>query len=574
MSLMKMIEDAGVSLESFVEPVVEAVPVDPALMVQETIVSPVDAPSAAIPVSDVVVSTEPVVDVMPVTEVDAVVAEAVAATQVEAETKVLENMQEIIQEKADELLEIQTALESMESMVRSQGAKGISNTTAKAIQSHLKTINRQLGIKTDFVSIESFTAKGIREEHDQATIALESIRTTAKVAKNKFIAFVEKIIAYFKKIVMNQFDGINTLEKNAVKLSDGLARVKIAGGNGTMQVANPDRLYLDGKVVQEITPDIKGLAHFSAVAYPEAIIKFFDGMVKGVLKFDPEGTGMDELEAFFEQYSKPLKFLIDQKADQDVLPGGWSLDVPEHSMSIGMRRSEAASDIGGEIPVLRTVELRRIVADVINVLAQMKKIRPEVDKISKTGDKLIAAVKRATEKKGDEANEKAYAEMADRVAKIVVEASPRISEIIGYLTRFLGMQLAIAKAQMEIITSGNTDEGGASGKSDSLGPGFENLRKFINEGKLSEIRTALRLEFNNKKNTYEGIMSAVRVTKKEVPELFVPYEEKSFARELNMNESDWTEDYFDLQITYLKTNFSEKRFKHCAQVAQHVGIIQ
>lgn len=473
MSLIKLIEQAGVSLESIDTPVtpviIEEMPssvhVDQPL-VEGTVVSPVDAPSATVPVNNVVISTEPVVteavtvppvDVVPVTELETVVSEAVVATQIEANAQILEEAQCAIQEKADELLEIQTALESMDKMIRSHGAKGISNATAEAVQGHLKTINRQLGIKTDFISIESFVAKDIREEHAQSTIALESIRTSVKVAKNKFIKVIEKIIAFFKKVVMNHVDGINHLEREAIKLDSELSKVKVVGGNGKMVLANAGKLYLNGEVVQGVTADIKGLAHFTSVAYPKAIVNFLDGIVKGVLKFDPEGAGMDEVEAFFEKYSKPLAYVIEQKIDEELLPGEWAIDVPEHGLTIGLKRSKT-SDVGEmEIPVLPTVELRKIIREIINVLTQMKNIRPEVDKINKASERLIESVKRAIDKKGSVDNEKAYAEMTDRVARIVMDSTPRIGDIIGYLVNYLRAQLIIARTQMAINAKENAE---------------------------------------------------------------------------------------------------------------------
>jgi len=96
------------------------------------------------------------------------------------------------------------------------------------------------------------------------------------------------------------------------------------------------------------------------------------------------------------------------------------------------------------------------------------------------------------------------------------------------------------------------------------------LKKFIAEGKLSTIRTALWNEFHDRRKTSAQIMNFAKVTAKQVPGLWEPYEEKAFAREMIMDKSKWTPDYFDSQTTYLRTNFSKKRFSHLARVRQYL----
>lgn len=101
--------------------------------------------------------------------------------------------------------------------------------------------------------------------------------------------------------------------------------------------------------------------------------------------------------------------------------------------------------------------------------------------------------------------------------------------------------------------------------------GSDNLDKFIAEMKsgksdLSHVRTALRLEFNHHETTSSQIRSMAKKTEGVVKDLWEPYEEKSFAREMVSDKDKWDEDYFDSQVVYLKTNFSRKRFDHLLAV--------
>lgn len=95
-----------------------------------------------------------------------------------------------------------------------------------------------------------------------------------------------------------------------------------------------------------------------------------------------------------------------------------------------------------------------------------------------------------------------------------------------------------------------------------------NLKQFVDEGDLLTIRTALRLEFNDRRMDGAELHGALAWTKDNVPGIFESFSEGAFARELVSDHNQWTEDYYDLQVTYLKTNFSEKRFVHLIEVRE------
>lgn len=94
--------------------------------------------------------------------------------------------------------------------------------------------------------------------------------------------------------------------------------------------------------------------------------------------------------------------------------------------------------------------------------------------------------------------------------------------------------------------------------------------KFIGEGDVLTIRTALRLELNDKRITSADLHKYERAVLKHVKDLFEPYEEKSFAREMEGDTSKWTDSYFDNQVVYFKTNYSKKRWDHLVKVRDHL----
>jgi len=95
-----------------------------------------------------------------------------------------------------------------------------------------------------------------------------------------------------------------------------------------------------------------------------------------------------------------------------------------------------------------------------------------------------------------------------------------------------------------------------------------NLKKFVAQGDLLTIRTALRIEFNDNRLDDHQLYAAVNWMKTQVPHIFESYSEKAFARGIESDSSQWTPEYFGNQVVYLKTNFAEKRFLHLIEVRQ------
>lgn len=94
----------------------------------------------------------------------------------------------------------------------------------------------------------------------------------------------------------------------------------------------------------------------------------------------------------------------------------------------------------------------------------------------------------------------------------------------------------------------------------------DNLRKFVHEGDLPTIRTALRMELNDNSLTSSDLEAAMAWARSQIHGLFEPLVDKSFARGMENNQKLWTSQYYDSQTVYLKTNFSAERFHHLIQV--------
>ncbi|KPB95089.1 Uncharacterized protein AC502_2586 [Pseudomonas syringae pv. maculicola] len=119
--------------------------------------------------------------------------------------------------------------------------------------------------------------------------------------------------------------------------------------------------------------------------------------------------------------------------------------------------------------------------------------------------------------------------------------------------------VAVSNAREDLMNSASFDYQPSS-----------NLKKFVEEGDLLTIRTALRLELNDHRLDGSELQAALGWVKGRVSGIFEAAAEGAFARDPLADRNQWTEDYYDLHVTYLKTNFSEKRFLHVIDVREHL----
>lgn len=94
-----------------------------------------------------------------------------------------------------------------------------------------------------------------------------------------------------------------------------------------------------------------------------------------------------------------------------------------------------------------------------------------------------------------------------------------------------------------------------------------NLRKFVEEGNLLTIRTALRMELDDNSLRSADLRAALAWSKPKVLGLFDTYSEAAFARGMEaVDQATWTSSYYESQVVYLKSNFCEERFRHLIEV--------
>lgn len=94
----------------------------------------------------------------------------------------------------------------------------------------------------------------------------------------------------------------------------------------------------------------------------------------------------------------------------------------------------------------------------------------------------------------------------------------------------------------------------------------ENLAKMVQQGTVSLVRSALINELENNRLEDAEIERAVAWTLARINDLFVGYEENALAGQMINDPAQWGADYYDLQTSYVNSNFSAARFEHLITV--------
>lgn len=432
--LQSALSDVGISVENFQDIPAEVIPA-----------AVVDQPSVSIPLSEPVVESVVVPNAEEVVTGPGVLIEEIATLPEPAiDNAIAEH--EMLQTKADQLVALQVAMERYETIVRKTGFGGITPQTAEVIQVHLQLSQASLGITTKVGSMESFSAKGPREQHDLATVTLESIRETAVKAGKDFIAAIEKIIDYLKRLGQNLFDGILHVESALKKLESQLASTKSTGGGEDDVLINTTMLDDGGVFTKGVPSKIVLLAQFTVVDYPMRVAKFFDDASKIVSSVSKDEDDLSEVMARLDDATTPLADIVEAKATSDRLPGGYELDVSDGGLSFGIKvvDNTAKSLL---IKPGTTLELRKQVRELLALIETLKKIRPNTEKISVAGKKLLTTAKGA-----------GHDEILSKAATYIHQSNPRVGEVIDYLVKYSKAQCVAIAVQIKATNSSDSSE--------------------------------------------------------------------------------------------------------------------
>ncbi|WP_282174693.1 hypothetical protein [Vibrio diabolicus] len=96
------------------------------------------------------------------------------------------------------------------------------------------------------------------------------------------------------------------------------------------------------------------------------------------------------------------------------------------------------------------------------------------------------------------------------------------------------------------------------------------FQKSLNSGDVTQIRMALFMEMNDHRLPTQNIKQMIAYSLQSKPNLFLPYEENGYAKEMNGNKTSWDAKYYALQEVYASSNFSVERIQHMLEVREEV----
>lgn len=388
--------------------------------VANTIVNPVDSPSAVVPVAaEPTPETEPV-DIQMVVETQNPTAMLGQAAQ-EATA---------LQDRADELLDMQHACEQYIKLIRQTGLEGITQEGAAFMQVGLSMVQKSLG--TDYkVSNESYDTITPRSSRLKATISVEDVKEMASNAYSKFKEIIRKLIELIKK-GWEKFQDFGLSQEK--KIDELLERIKGIKGSGALSqeiiIRSPGLLFADGKEVYPEVRQLTGLAHFALRSYPNALVGYYKGIDAWLRQLGDLDVTEEEIEAHIVHVAKPLTALANDPAVGQLFNGNRQIDISASELSFGMGQGEGSEPPNEvELPVEPPVKLRKTLTD-------LKTINTLIINYREANDKIVAAAQKLE-------SENPNKEAGPVIAKVVKDSTPRNREIAEFISQVTRAYLSV-----------------------------------------------------------------------------------------------------------------------------------
>lgn len=375
---------------------------------------------------------------------------------------------------------------------------------------------------------------GSTEAFDSSKVG-EYAKKAASTAKD----LIKKIVEYISRFLQ---DTVDRLKLNGPKLSKLQTRLKDKTGT-TEQLTIKGLANLavgNGVDFKNITPvqNLLDLVNFISGEYPKELERLIR-----------ENKEPSHLTAEYKLFIQKLL----KGRDKTVYPGNYILTHEDEGSFPKLKFDRKESDvIPASVPAAQFKDLARYV----DMLVKINEVMLSRTVQKHTYDKIGRDVLKMFEASGSKGQ-------SDQLTSFINAALNPLTNFNRYLAETLARYIALINALA------NTQGGEQDQSADPEGID-RNLLTFIKEGDISTTRTALRMIFNNKEYTTEDIKRSVAYAEKHVEGLFEPYSEKSFARELVTDKTQWNIELFDLHVVYLKTNFSKERFEYLTALREYL----
>jgi hypothetical protein len=350
-----------------------------------------------------------------------------------------------------EVVEVQTALESYQKLLKQAGPDGISRQAAGFMRVGLEQFQHDghVDLSKLIASMEDM-GEGEKQHLLPSKLKSDSLGSKIKEAAAKIWEWLKGLWEKSKQFVQQLMTGVVGLERK-LKAAQSAAEKAGSKSGGEFKVPNPSRIAIAGKVQIGYPNELKAVSHLGTNTYPERMTQFYNAVASAIGNFDVASGDKGEVMGLLE---KAKEVLADVQASDHELPGGVKIDVSESGISYGIKEGE-----GGEVAET-TAQARSgstIQSDLTAmfvVLEGLKTYGKRHEAMSTAAAKVGQALERLKSASADEGMEDSAAGTAEEIAsaagKLLHQANPRANEIVRYLARTTSAYADVILAELKV----------------------------------------------------------------------------------------------------------------------------
>lgn len=351
-----------------------------------------------------------------------------------------------------EIVEVQTALECYQKLLRQAGPDGITRQAAGFMRVGLEQFQHDGHVDLSGLigSMESM-GDGEKQHLLPSKVKAGGIGDKIKEVAGKVWEWLKGLWEKAKTFVQQLLQGVVGLER---KLNKAKAAAEKAGSTagGEFQVPNPERIMIGSKLSINYPIELKAVTMLACNVYPERMAQFYSAVASAIGNYDPAHGDSQEVMGLLEKAKEVLK---DVKASDQVLPGNVKIDVGDSGISYGI--AEAGDSEKPESVTSKARSGSTIAADLQTmfvVLEALKSYGQHHEKMAQAASKVGEALERLKKASSGEGMEDGAAQTAvdieTAVGKLLHQANPRGNEIVRYLAKTTSAYADVILAELKV----------------------------------------------------------------------------------------------------------------------------
>lgn len=329
-------------------------------------------------------------------------------------------------------------------------------------------------------ALESFGSQSSRLK--ATTIAVEEIRETLKKTWAAIIAMAQKVVEFVKGFFMSIFDTSTKLREKAAKLQKAVDSVKGTPESAKLEGTKlGEQLSMDGKVsVEGLEKAVKNLV--AAAGQTDSFVKQAEDMagsdfiqfIKDPKRFDeakpimdkPANMEVDDAGTYGKAPEGTVAFvsgeLVGNRVLKTVYPAGGVTGAAAWTalanVSVSVETFDEKQKAVESVSVLTADEMKKVLAQVLELVDGIDKLKPAVAAAEAATSKVVAAARKAAvlniaEDKEAFARGRAVSKAVSKMASVVTRPGTLLSKLM----------VETAKAELDwVVKSGAQYKGGAA----------------------------------------------------------------------------------------------------------------